>query len=627
MDTSANTITTMGIVSNEVYADNGQKYFTDNPGTLVANGTEYEVIDHTSDSSLNGFQALLLKSGTQYVIAFRGTDSLVDGIIDITALPLANYNPQYNSAVEFVNNAIQTYGIDKSSLTLTGHSLGGILTQQVGASLGIKGYAYNPWGADALTKYPPNGPLNIVARVLEAVGIYTSSAEAFAKDNIANISYQDGGDLNGDFLSNLLTGAISEHLGDAFIPIWGADIEADGHRMPILNSAIAHYNEVLTHFSNSNYEELSLAYLSKGSFEKTEQVFNDVGVYQASGLSFTFLTDTPAPTIANEAKTNTATLYALVHLNPFTIQGDLQAYKTLKVDDYSDMYMQKRSEMLYYTIKPKSETSGKAIYYKDVATNIETYTRQSGVVYTSKVLFGKETDDNETVLNGSSGDDFIFGMNGNDALEGNTGNDYLEGGKGVDSLRGGAGNDTYYFQRGDFLDTVYDKSGDDTLLFGKNITKDDLIVQYDGNDLIITLKDSSQSDSITLKDWYTKENRIEYFEFADGTLLDEENILDLMTTPEADSIQGTENDNTLEGTEGDDILIGNKGNDTLEGGEGNDLLMGGDGYDTYIVDAGDTVIDSDGKGRVIFQGNLLSGASMELGETHYYSQEDHGTYF
>lgn len=186
MDTSANTITTMGIISDEVY---NEKYYTDDAiaKKLKIEGTTYEVVkstgynDITGDSSFSGFQALLLKSGDQYVIAFRGTDSITDVIVDVLA-GTANINLQYNSAIEFVNNAIQTYGINKSNITLTGHSLGGILTQQVGATLGIQGYAYNPWGADALTKYPPNGTLNIVARVLEAVGIYTSSAEAFAKE-------------------------------------------------------------------------------------------------------------------------------------------------------------------------------------------------------------------------------------------------------------------------------------------------------------------------------------------------------------------------------------------------------------------------------------------------------------
>lgn len=66
MDTSANTITTMGIISNEVY-DDGQvkKYFKDNPENLVANGTTYVVKDRTGDSTLSGFNALLLQDTTK----------------------------------------------------------------------------------------------------------------------------------------------------------------------------------------------------------------------------------------------------------------------------------------------------------------------------------------------------------------------------------------------------------------------------------------------------------------------------------------------------------------------------------------------------------------------------------
>lgn len=157
-----NTITKMGIISDEVYADKGQKYFEDLPDNpdgsknyqvLVANGTTYKVISHTGDSTLSGFNALLLQDTTtgNYTIAFRGTEPLspIDWITDILA-GTNNVNLQYNAAVSFVNKMMSEYGISASQLTLTGHSLGGILTQQVGATLGIKGYAYNPWGADAL---------------------------------------------------------------------------------------------------------------------------------------------------------------------------------------------------------------------------------------------------------------------------------------------------------------------------------------------------------------------------------------------------------------------------------------------------------------------------------------------
>lgn len=49
MDTNANIITTMGIISDEVYKE---KYFNEETKELKANGTIYEVIAHTGDSTL-----------------------------------------------------------------------------------------------------------------------------------------------------------------------------------------------------------------------------------------------------------------------------------------------------------------------------------------------------------------------------------------------------------------------------------------------------------------------------------------------------------------------------------------------------------------------------------------------
>jgi Ca2+-binding RTX toxin-like protein len=84
---------------------------------------------------------------------------------------------------------------------------------------------------------------------------------------------------------------------------------------------------------------------------------------------------------------------------------------------------------------------------------------------------------------------------------------------------------------------------------------------------------------------------------------------------------------TLYGGAGVDHFIG--GNDTLDGGEGSDTLNGGAGYDTYISDNGDSIIDSDGKGRIIFEGHGLGGAIVKGKKppTVYYSKADHGTYY
>ena len=368
MNTNRDTITTMGIISNEVYNDNKSivDYFKDEYDTngnkiiKFIRGTTYKVLDHTDNWTINGFEALLLEEniklsdGTfkktgKYVVAFRGTDSILDGIEDITTIPLANFNPQYSSAIKFVNKALARKEITKDNLTLTGHSLGGILTQQVGATLKIKGYAFNPWGSDALVKYPPNNIFGILSRVLDAVGIIDlNSSVNWAKDNILNISYQDAGTINGDILSNFLTGIISEHLG-GIVPIWGVNRGLEGHRMPHLNTAIKEANDILSHFSkNTTYLDLAKAYTlssigGKDGYQKNKKIFNELDIYNSNNLTFNFLSNKSISQLNQSSKPN---LYALINLNPFTIEGNLPAYSDIDVKEYSDMFIKKRAEFL-----------------------------------------------------------------------------------------------------------------------------------------------------------------------------------------------------------------------------------------------------------------------------------------
>ncbi|PSM51235.1 putative lipase [Campylobacter blaseri] len=515
MDTSANVITTMGIISDEVYSDQGQGYFK-NKNELSANGIEYDIIDRIDNSGSDGLQALLLKNGDQYVIAFRGTEmgSAKDWFADLLA-GVKNINPQYYSARKFVNDAIKQYGIDKSNLTLTGHSLGGILTQQVGASLGIKGYAYNPWGSDALVKYPQNGSLNIIARVLDAVGIYNSSAESFAKENIVNISYQDEGLLNGDILSNFATGIISKHLGK-FIPIFGKNVGLSAHKIGPLNEAIKDYNTTLSHFnSNVTYEKLTTAYLStamihKGQgYEKLNEEFKKIGVFNASNNSLNLNVLTPNSLITTTP--NIAELYALVNLNPFIVSNissnaynELEKYK----DEYSKGYIDDKLRMLSKALV-SSSVFGE--YYKDYESGVELRLAfdESGFVTDSphnQFIFG--TNKNDTIQNIKStldknthtkiytlgGDDTITVLGGSSYIEAGSGNDTIDlrnitnkkskneiyadnknakddenggsdtiyGSAGKDTIYGGKGNDTYYV--GD-KDIIQDSDGEGSVIF------------------------------------------------------------------------------------------------------------------------------------------------------------------
>ncbi|MBT0568881.1 hypothetical protein KIK84_00955 [Curvibacter sp. CHRR-16] len=69
--------------------------------------------------------------------------------------------------------------------------------------------------------------------------------------------------------------------------------------------------------------------------------------------------------------------------------------------------------------------------------------------------------------------------------------------------------------------------------------------------------------------------------------------------------------NVLVGNTGADTIIAGAGDDYLFGMQGNDTLQGGAGSDTYVINAGeghDTILDSDGDGKLVVAGSALKGA-------------------
>ena len=86
----------------------------------------------------------------------------------------------------------------------------------------------------------------------------------------------------------------------------------------------------------------------------------------------------------------------------------------------------------------------------------------------------------------------------------------------------------------------------------------------------------------------------------------------------ADELFGGGGNDTLLGQGGTDYLEGNQGNDMLSGGGGdNDQLLGGAGFDTYVYNTGDgsdTVIDRDDQGRLLVNGQLISGGIRRAGD-------------
>jgi Ca2+-binding RTX toxin-like protein len=191
------------------------------------------------------------------------------------------------------------------------------------------------------------------------------------------------------------------------------------------------------------------------------------------------------------------------------------------------------------------------------------------------------------IIDGGDGDDYLDGGAGNDTLRGGNGNDTLIGGTGIDHLYGGAGSDTYIFNIGDGENTIYDatEAGQtNKVVFGAGIMASDLNIYAYGSSVVIQLR--STGDILRLAQWQTT-NPIDVFEFTEQgqslTVADVNAALRVIT--------GTDGADVLQGTAGNDIIYGGAGNDTIYGGAGNDTIYGGDGDDTIYVGRNSTGSD------------------------------------
>lgn len=217
---------------------------------------------------------------------------------------------------------------------------------------------------------------------------------------------------------------------------------------------------------------------------------------------------------------------------------------------------------------------------------------------------------NDTVL-GGEGDDYLYGEDGNDLLQGESGDDFLIGGDGDDILTGGTGDDylaggngadLYLFNKGFGHDTVDNIDADaagaapDIIRFGEDISVQNVKLKRQGFDLIITVgyDDGSEEDTVRILSYFDQQGTtntvVDRIEFADGTVWDYDYIADHWdSAPGEDggeTIDGNEKDNSLKGTGGNDILLGYDGEDSLFGEEGNDWIEGGRGDDDLYGSAG-----------------------------------------
>ncbi|MBI5660121.1 MAG: hypothetical protein HZC43_11380, partial [Nitrosomonadales bacterium] len=147
----------------------------------------------------------------------------------------------------------------------------------------------------------------------------------------------------------------------------------------------------------------------------------------------------------------------------------------------------------------------------------------------SDVILGGDNNDtiygDLDIIAAEPGSDYLDGGAGSDTIYGNEGGDILIGGADNDTLYGGAGQDTYLYNLGDGIDTIYDTRADNnSLRFGAGVDKNNIKLRLGslrldlGNGEEVHIDNFDQNDALNSA-------TIQRFEFDDGSTLTSNELL------------------------------------------------------------------------------------------------------
>lgn len=109
----------------------------------------YKIIKSVQNPS-NGFYADVLYNGKDIIIAYRGTEQSINDIRNDVAMARSRIPAQATDAISLYDAIRSEY--PNANITLTGHSLGGSLSQIVSAIRGVKAVTFNAYGVRDMFK-------------------------------------------------------------------------------------------------------------------------------------------------------------------------------------------------------------------------------------------------------------------------------------------------------------------------------------------------------------------------------------------------------------------------------------------------------------------------------------------
>ncbi|MCJ8051663.1 hypothetical protein GB928_004260 [Shinella curvata] len=500
-------------------------------------------------------------------VAFKGSDDLKDWSADLTfdMKALKSYYTRFEPLATAIKDFLHEARNGIAQVIVTGHSLGGAMTQyfvsdlvESNAPQKIWGYTYGSIGAKAGETLGADGRLTNFVHVgdmADALGLWPWNAERSSGLVTLNskfamtrwgLHYKEGYQQD----INLLMQYASRTDGK-----WGGFYKTDLAQKLLGNGWRS--GEIQVAIGSENSEWLSLTSEDFYAIGHSGNDHFDLGALNPQYFKDTVAGSEGRTINGGSGKFDTVSLASSFGSYARTITKDGSLKITRASDGKVIAIIENSVERIMYGFDLR-EFDGSKVLSKS-------YSGASNVTLKGDGVYAKIGSGSGKVT-GSQGDDTIIAGTGNKTILGGAGNDYIQidggtaksvktkhdtvfidGGTGADTMVGGAGNETYIVENTG--DRIVDRGGVDTV-----------------------------------------ESSVNYG-LAKGT----EN---LALTGKAIQGSGNELNNIIEGTSRANKLMGYGGNDTLDGKAGADTLSGGEGNDTYIVDsAQDNVIENAKEGK------------------------------
>ncbi|WDK32843.1 lipase [Xanthomonas campestris] len=148
-------------------------------------GVPYQRLAYVDRPS--GYQGIIYqrKDTGEIVVAHRGTEPdrelLKDGVYADGGMVSTRHNLQAADAIELTQRAINLAELQakrdghKPEVTVTGHSLGGGMTQVTAHHFGLKGQTFNAYGATSLDRRIPEGGNEVINHVMAGDAVSAAS--------------------------------------------------------------------------------------------------------------------------------------------------------------------------------------------------------------------------------------------------------------------------------------------------------------------------------------------------------------------------------------------------------------------------------------------------------------------